>query len=121
MNKKFERKRAETGDIRTLRCTTDNCRCESFYQAWHCVNSSVSGVVGVPESTASSRQVGGDHYATKTIQPWDAMQAWMTAEAFEGFLTGNAIKYLARYKDKGGKADVEKAAHYLQKLLEVMQ
>ena len=73
-----------------------------------------------PEITADERQVGGNHYANKVVQPWDAMQAWMTPEQFEGYLRGNALKYLARYPDKNGLEDVKKAAHYVQKLAEVM-
>lgn len=64
-------------------------------------------------------QVGGDHYRSKTIQPWDAMQAWMSREAFSGFLNGNVIKYLCRYKDKNGVEDLMKARHCLDKLIEV--
>ena len=68
--------------------------------------------------SAKEYQIGGDHYVEKVIQPWDAMQAWMTAEEFAGFLRGNAIKYLARYRDKGGVEDLRKARHYLNKLIE---
>lgn len=67
---------------------------------------------------ANDMQVGGDHYKSKTIQPWDAMQAWMSLDEFRGFLRGNAIKYLAREKDKGGVTDIKKAMHYMKKLLE---
>lgn len=63
-------------------------------------------------------QVGGDHYQKLAIQPWTAMAAWMTAEQFQGFLRGNAIKYLARCDDKGGVEDLKKARHYLDKLIE---
>ena len=70
---------------------------------------------------ANSYQYGGDHYAIKAVQPWDAMQSWMTPEQFEGFLRGNAIKYLARYPDKTGIEDVKKARHYLDKLIEHME
>jgi hypothetical protein len=69
--------------------------------------------------TANNQQIGGNHYSSKTIQPWDAMQSWMSAEAFSGFLQGNAIKYIARWKDKGGIEDLKKARHYLEKLIEV--
>lgn len=65
---------------------------------------------------ASLRQVGGTHYKTLSVEPWDAMQAWMTEEEFSGYLKGNVIKYLARTK---GNDDLEKADHYMQKLLEV--
>lgn len=70
-------------------------------------------------SEINKMQVGGAHYVSKAIQPWDAMQAWMPSEAFEGFLWGNTIKYLARWKDKGGVEDLKKAAHYLGKLIDV--
>lgn len=64
-------------------------------------------------------QIGGSHYTSKTVQPWDAMQAWMTHDEFKGFLRGNAIKYLARCNDKGGIEDLRKARHYLDKLIEL--
>jgi len=68
---------------------------------------------------ANATQVGGDHYKKLAVQPWDAMQSWMTPEAFKGFLHGNVIKYIAR--DKGSKYQyLCKAQHYLTKLLEVM-
>lgn len=67
----------------------------------------------------NSHQVGGDHYASKTVQPWEAMESWMTKEAFAGYLHGNCIKYLARYKDKNGLQDLQKCQHYLSKLIEL--
>lgn len=70
---------------------------------------------------ANEYQMGGDHYASKQVQPWAAMQAWMTPEQFEGFLRGNVIKYIARYPDKNGIEDVKKAQHYLAKLLEHLE
>lgn len=68
-----------------------------------------------------NRQVGGNHYANKTIQPWAAMQSWMSKEEFVGFLRGNALKYLARCNDKGGVEDIKKAQHYIDKLIEVLE
>lgn len=65
---------------------------------------------------ADDRQVGGDHYKNLAVEPWRAMQAWMTPEEFRGFLKGNVIKYLARTK---GPNDIQKAHHYMEKLLEV--
>lgn len=69
---------------------------------------------------ADDVQVGGTHYQ-KDVQPWTAMQSWLTPEQFEGFLRGNAIKYLARAGDKGpALQDYKKAAHYLTKLVEYL-
>lgn len=65
-----------------------------------------------------THQVGGDHYASKSVQPWQAMESWMSKEAFAGFLHGNCIKYLARYLNKNGVQDLKKCQHYLAKLIE---
>lgn len=69
-------------------------------------------------SAAREEQVGGAHYKNKEVQPWDAMESWMTPEAFQGFLSGNVIKYMARWRDKNGVEDLRKARHYLNKLIE---
>ena len=71
------------------------------------------------QTAARNTQVGGKHYSSKAIQPWDAMQVWMTHEQFRGYLRGNVIKYLARCDDKGGVEDLKKARHYLDKLIEL--
>ena len=72
-------------------------------------------------TTANATQIGGNHYASKAVQPWDAMQAWMSREEFAGYLRGNVIKYMARCNDKGGIEDVRKARHYIDKLIEVLE
>ena len=63
---------------------------------------------------ANDEQVGGRHYIEKNIQPWD----YIIANKM-GYLEGNIIKYVSRYKEKGGVEDLIKAAHYLDKLIEV--
>jgi hypothetical protein len=73
----------------------------------------------VEGARANDTQVGGDHYRKKSVQPWDAMQSWMTPEQFSGYLLGGTFKYLARYREKGGVTDLEKARHTLDKLIEV--
>jgi hypothetical protein len=62
---------------------------------------------------ANEQQVGGAHYAVKAIQPWD----YIIANNL-GYLEGNIVKYVSRWKDKGGVEDLKKAQHYLQKLIE---
>lgn len=71
---------------------------------------------GKKPQAANQRQVGGEHYVGLSVEPWAAMEAWMTNEEFIGFLKGNIIKYLAREKNAN---DLDKAGHYMQKLLEV--
>lgn len=67
---------------------------------------------------ARERQVGGDHYEKLEIQPWDALEAWMSHEEFCGYLRGSAITYMVRYQDKGGTEDLKKARHTLDRLIE---
>lgn len=65
-------------------------------------------------SKANEVQVGGTHYKNKAIQPWDYI-----ASNNLGYLEGNVVKYVSRWKDKGGLVDLDKAMHNLQKLIEV--
>ena len=66
--------------------------------------------------SANDKQVGGQHYKNLAVQPWDALEAWLSPEEFRGFLKGSAIAYLAR----GRELDLDKAIHYLEKLREVI-
>ncbi|WZY01557.1 DUF3310 domain-containing protein [Bacillus sp. FSL W7-1360] len=52
------------------------------------------------------------------IETFDYMQDKMTAEAYEGFLAGNVIKYISRYPYKNGVEDLRKCRVYLDKLIE---
>ena len=70
-----------------------------------------------PTFFPNNSQIGGDHYQ-KDIQPWEYMEAIMTEEQFTGYLWGNIIKYMSRWQDKGGRTDLEKAQHYLAKMLD---
>jgi hypothetical protein len=58
------------------------------------------------------------HY-DKPIQPWEYMESIMSEEAFQGYLEGNIIKYISRWRDKGGVNDLRKAQHYLNKLISI--
>jgi len=71
---------------------------------------------------ADSYQIGGDHYKELAVQPWAAMQSWMSEAEFAGFLRGNVIKYLSRAGKKGDELqDLKKALHYLEKLVSVKE
>jgi len=63
--------------------------------------------------TINDKQVGGNHYLLN-IEPWDYIISNQL-----GYLEGNVIKYVSRHKKKGGRADILKAIHYLEKILEV--
>lgn len=62
--------------------------------------------------SATDKQIGGTHYKT-AIQPVQYIHANNL-----NFFEGNVIKYITRHRSKGGKADLEKAIHYIEMLME---
>jgi hypothetical protein len=62
------------------------------------------------------KQVGGSHYNQYDIQPFDVIDE-VAGEHSWVFYFGNALKYLMRYKSKGGVLDLEKAKHYIELLI----
>ena len=64
--------------------------------------------------SANERQVGGQHYAG-AAQHWDMANSYFGP----GYLAGQVTKYVTRWRKKNGVQDLEKAAHFLQKLREV--
>jgi hypothetical protein len=63
--------------------------------------------------SANEKQVGGNHYKM-AIEPWDAIHSWDL-----GYFDGTAVKYLARWRNKNGVQDLEKAKHFIEKLIEI--
>jgi hypothetical protein len=59
-------------------------------------------------------QIGGAHYKQFKIQPIEFCHVNKI-----GYLESTAIKYLCRWKDKGGIEDLDKAIHYIQVLKEL--
>lgn len=58
------------------------------------------------------------HYNQGGIEAIEAIRASMSHEEFKGYLKGNAMKYLWRYRHKGKpKEDLRKAKWYLDRLL----
>lgn len=66
-------------------------------------------------------QIGGDHYKTMNIQPWDVVDTWPLEQRI-GFYRGGALKYVMRMGTKDENIqEIRKGAHYMQKLAEVLQ
>lgn len=70
----------------------------------------VTGSVG---TSALEKQVGGSHYKQFPIQPVEFINANNLS-----YMQGNVIKYVVRYPFKNGIADLEKAKHYIEMLIE---
>jgi hypothetical protein len=73
-----------------------------------------ASTVTISTATANDRQIGGTHYKMNGIQTWDYI-----ASNGIGYFEGNIIKYVSRWRHKGGMQDLEKARHYLDKLIEM--
>lgn len=58
------------------------------------------------------------HYKNQGIEPIVLMRKNFSKEEFAGFLQGNVLKYMLRYKDKNGLEDLKKAKTYLTWLIE---
>ena len=63
---------------------------------------------------ALMQQVAGTHYKDMVIQPVEYIHTNGL-----GYFEGNVIKYVSRWRKKGGLSDLEKAKHYIQLLIEL--
>lgn len=107
----------QTNTIRGLLCLNCNTALGKLQENPLIIQRAKEYVMTATDNT----QVGGEHYVSKAIQPWQYMEGLMSEEAFKGFLWGNSIKYISRWEDKGGILDLQKAKHYLDKLIEHTQ
>jgi hypothetical protein len=65
-------------------------------------------------SSALSHQEGGSHYKTLKIQPVEFAHANQLP-----FIEGSIVKYVTRHRAKNGKADLLKARHFIDLLIEL--
>ena len=54
-----------------------------------------------------------DHYSNLPMEPWDFIQ-----QNKLDFFEGNVVKYICRWKNKGGVTDLRKAITYIEKIIE---
>ena len=65
--------------------------------------------------SANDRQIGGSHYKKGGEEHWD--RQWRLYG--RGYFVGCITKYVERYHEKNGIQDLEKAKHFLDKLIEL--
>lgn len=61
------------------------------------------------------------HYTTGKFEVIDYIQDKLGTEMFEGFCIGNVLKYVSRYRLKGGLEDLKKAAWYLNRIIKTLE
>ena len=64
--------------------------------------------------SALDEQEGGNHYKGLEIQPVEYIH-----RNGIGYIEGNVIKYVSRWRSKNGIADLKKARHYIDLLIEL--
>lgn len=79
--------------------------CDGFRGGW---------VKMAKPASALGVQVAGSHYKSLKIQPIEYIHANGIP-----FAEGCVIKYVTRWRDKGGIKDLEKAKHFLELLIEL--
>lgn len=76
--------------------------------------------INQPKSKTTEQVTHPGHYNQNPLECIDAIEGSMSTDEFAGFLKGNVLKYLWRYKHKGNPIeDLKKAEWYLAKLREV--
>ncbi len=100
------------------RKSIDDATPEEWNASAQAVMNNMASTLGRPAEwmhpTANTVQVGGTHYKHMKYETWDVIAAWGM-----GYFDGNAVKYLSRWKNKGGVEDLRKARHYIDKLIEL--
>jgi len=69
--------------------------------------------MAMKKSVANDRQIGGEHYKGFPIEHWDFVQIHKMP-----YMEAQIFKYVFRWRQKDGLADLEKARHFLEKLIE---
>jgi hypothetical protein len=67
-----------------------------------------------PRDRALDVQIGGGHYKDYAIQPVEFIHKNKIP-----YIEGCAIKYLCRWREKGGIEDLKKVKHYIHLLIEM--
>lgn len=80
-----------------------------FYLTWEKYPSNLPG----EDYSLLDTQIGGDHYKKLKIQPIE----YIIANEL-GFCEGNIVKYISRWREKGGVEDLKKIKQYCDFLIE---
>jgi len=90
------------------------CVLRDGHSAWHLFEAPGGHTKIPPHADPVSKAA---HYNQGKVEAIDAIEAAVTGlEGAEAFLTGQCLKYLWRWRQKGGAEDLAKCAWYLERL-----
>lgn len=103
-------------DTKCIYCGVIGDRCDdvyrcSSYKKYISTEPKVVSVDPIPTDPLTT-QVGGNHYKEMKIQPIEYALANNLP-----FVEANVVKYVSRWRKKGGVADLKKARHMLDLLI----
>lgn len=65
--------------------------------------------------------INPEHYKKGGIECVDAIKASMSDLEFQGYLKGNVLKYMWRFRHKKGVEDLQKAEWYNKRLIDELK
>ena len=77
--------------------------------------------IKMPEPSKPDNVNHPKHYLKGGLECIQVIKAQLTPEQYEGYLYGNVIKYMWRWKEKNGLEDLRKANHYLDWLIKEVE
>lgn len=66
----------------------------------------------------TKKDIRPSYYASQGRDLFDHFSEMFPTQGFTGFMVGNIIKYIIRYRDKNGVEDLVKARTYLDCLID---
>ncbi len=81
------------------------------------INNGLRGVSRLPERDETAESTRWAYYG-EGLQPWDFIYVFGMGP---DFCAGNVLKYVGRYRGKGGLDDLKKARWYLERLVELVE
>lgn len=97
----------------TAYCETHSVSIAAGYLCQHCEDEKKRGTPPLANLKALDTQIGGGHYKDMAIQPMEySMKNGLDA------CQHTAIKYISRFRDKGGIEDLRKAKHVIDMLIQ---
>ena len=103
--------RCPKGAERKLKCKRNDSLCGGTVKWQEVPNPELTQENEINNTDGKRKQIGGDHYAKHTIQPWDIIREY-ELDYFEG----SCLKYLLRRKNNRLE-DLQKAAHYIEECI----
>lgn len=88
---------------------------DAYSQVMDMFDEAVDNAMESKEGIHQEKQIGGNHYAKHSIQPWNIIDEYNL-----DYYLGNVIKYVLRDKNNQVE-DLHKAIHYLEKKIQLLE